>query len=76
MSNRLITFEELAGDWDRTVKKSGIDSREFALAIAYSLAHAYDAEEERQVRMIYGLTSPDERACISCGSATQPCCGH
>lgn len=55
MANRLITFEELAADWDRTVKESGIDPKEFALAIAYSLAHAYDPEEERQVRVLMGL---------------------
>lgn len=55
MANRLITFEELVADWDQTVKESGIDPHEFALALAYSAACAYDEEEERQVRILMGL---------------------
>lgn len=55
MANRLITLEEAAAEWDRIMKESGIDPKEFVLALAYAAACAYDEDEERQVREIMGL---------------------
>lgn len=55
MANRLITIEQLAADFDRMVKESGIDPREFFLAIAYASASAQDEDEQRRVRVALGL---------------------
>ena len=45
----------MAADFDKMVKDSGLDPREFVAALACMAAHAYDEDEETEVRRMIGL---------------------